>query len=40
VTEEREHEIQVTLTNLKDRDEGFLRTVFNEGKILLKKIYT
>jgi predicted nucleotidyltransferase len=27
-------EIQVTLTNLRDRDEGFLRVVFNEGKIL------
>ena len=27
-------EIQVTLTNLRDRDETFLRTVFNEGKIL------
>jgi predicted nucleotidyltransferase len=27
-------EIQVSLTNLKDRDESFLRTVFNEGRIL------
>jgi predicted nucleotidyltransferase len=27
-------EIQVTLTNLNDRDESFLRTVFNEGRIL------
>jgi len=27
-------EIQVTLTNLKDRDENFLRNVFKEGRIL------
>lgn len=27
-------EIQVSLTNLRDRDETFLKTVFDEGKIL------
>jgi predicted nucleotidyltransferase len=39
ITELKPHrEIVPTMTNLKDRDESFLRNVFKEGKVLFGKI--